>query len=136
GVLQALDVQFRRRHLDTLARHLSTTNRGGAAAGQGRQAAAAHARVDLGNGLAVAVPFAHVHAGGDAHGAAARAVGRGNAHVPAAGTVLGVLLMGVLRGHDVDVVLRPQVRACAAGHLRTGNPDVGVFTRAGSFDVD
>src|SRR5690606_39779473 len=66
----------------------------------------------------------------------ARAVGRGNAHVPAAGTVLGVLLMGVLRSHDVNIVLRPQVRACAAGHLRTGNPDVGVFTRAGSFDVD
>src|SRR5690606_33942017 len=114
----------------------SATDRRGAAAGQGRQAAAAHMGVDLGHGTSIAVAFAHIDAGGDAHGAAARAVGRGNAHVPAAGTVLGVLLMGVLRSHDVNIVLRPQVRACAAGHLRTGNPDVGVFTRAGSFDVD
>src|SRR5690606_27938572 len=118
-VLQALDVQFRRRHLDTLARHLSTTNRGAAAAGQGRQAAAAHMGVDLGHGTGIAVAVADVDAGGDGHGAAARAVGRGHAHVPAAGTVLGVLLMGVRRSHDVNIVLRPQVRACAAGHLRT-----------------
>src|SRR5690554_1656536 len=72
----------------------------------------------------------------DAHGASTRAIGRGHFHVPTAGTVLGVLLMGVLRSHDVDVVLRPQVRPGAAGYLRSGYPDIGVLARTGGFDID
>src|SRR5690606_41789959 len=72
----------------------------------------------------------------DHEGASTRAVGPGDAHVPTVGTVLGVLLMGVLRSHDVDVVLRPQVRPGAAGYLRSGYPDIGVLARTGGFDID
>src|SRR5690606_2892987 len=43
GVLQALDVQFRRRDFNAIADHLSATDRRGAAAGQGGQATAPHA---------------------------------------------------------------------------------------------